>query len=321
MVAKLFQEQQFLIGHFFENIDLKKVREILDKLLSCQGTVIFTGVGKSGIIANKLAATMLSTGTKAFYLSSLDALHGDLGVVSKNDVLVCLSKSGETKELLDLLPYVRKKEAFLIAVVSNPLSQLAKQADLFINLPLKKELCPFNLAPTTSTTLQLIFGDILAVALMRKKAFSLDEYALNHPSGSIGKKIILKVSDLMLTGDDLPLCLEKDLLIDVLDVFSLKKCGALLVIDKNKKLKGIFTDGDLRRSLSQDRQNFLYKPLKFLMNSSFKWIEKNQLAVKALQKMEEDSRKLVTVLPVLAPDQKIEGLIRMHDILQIGLKS
>lgn len=321
MVASLFKEQRTLIEHFFEKIDLIKTAEILERFFSCRGTLIFTGVGKSGIIANKLAMTMLSTGTKALYISSADALHGDMGMVSKDDLFICLSKSGETKELLDLIPYVRKKGAFLVALVSNPDSKLAKLADLSINLPLKKELCPFNLAPTTSTTLQLIFGDILAVALMQKKAFSLDEYALNHPSGSIGKKIVLKVCDLMLKGPALPICFEEDLLIDVLPVLSSKKCGALLVIDRQNVLKGLFTDGDLRRALEFSGKQALDLPMQKLMVSNFKWIKEDVLAVKALEKMEEDPKKLITVLPVLAEDKTVKGLIRLHDILQAGLKS
>lgn len=320
MVEKLFQQQQFLIDHFFDNIDLQKTQQILEKFLNCKGTLIFTGVGKSGIIASKLAATMLSTGTKAFYISSADALHGDLGVVGKDDIFVCLSKSGETKELLDLVPYVRKKGAFLVGLLSNPSSRLASLCDISINLPLKKELCPFNLAPTTSTALQLIFGDILAVALMQKKAFSLNDYALNHPSGSIGRKIILKVEDLMVRGKDLPLCLENDCLIDVLSVFSLKKCGALLVVGKEGVLEGLFTDGDLRRALHKDKKDCLYKRMKDLMTVDFKWAAKEDLAVKAMQKMEEDENKLITVLPVLEENRKVVGLIRLHDILQAGLK-
>lgn len=321
MVKGLFQEQRSLIDHFFENIDLKKTTQILECFFSCTGTLIFTGVGKSGIIANKLAMTMLSTGTKALYLSSADALHGDMGLVSQDDIFICLSKSGETKELLDLVPYVRKKGAFIVALVSNPTSKLAKLVDLSINLPLKKELCPFNLAPTTSTTLQLIFGDILAVALMQKKAFSLDEYALNHPSGAIGKKLILKVADMMLQGSDLPLCSEDDLLVDVLEILSSKRCGVLLAVDKAGVLKGIFTDGDLRRAIEKDKKTFLEKTLKELMTKNFKWISSGELAIKALEKMEEDPKRLVTILPVLDQDRKVQGLIRMHDILQAGLKA
>ena len=321
MVKSLFQEQRSLIEHFFENIDLEKTAQILERFLNCTGTLIFTGVGKSGIIANKLAMTMLSTGTKALYLSSADALHGDMGIVQKDDIFIALSKSGETKELLDLIPYVRKKGAFLVTLVSNPESKLAKLADLAINLPLKRELCPFNLAPTTSTTLQLIFGDILAVALMQKKDFSLDEYALNHPSGSIGKKIILKVEDLMLKGSDLPLCSENDLLVDVLALLSSKRCGALLAVDQTGRLKGIFTDGDLRRAIEKDKKTFLEKKLKELMTENFKWISSSELAVKALEKMEEEPKRLVTILPVLDQHKKVQGLIRMHDILQAGLKA
>lgn len=169
MVHNLFETQKNYLNQFFDLIDLKKTEEILQKFLNCKGNIILSGVGKSGIIANKLAMTMLSTGTKAIFLSPVDALHGDIGIVSKEDVFVALSKSGETKELLELIPYIRKKGAELISIVSNPNSTLARMSDLFISLYVKKEICPFNLAPTTSTAVQLIYGDVLAVALMKKR--------------------------------------------------------------------------------------------------------------------------------------------------------
>ncbi|MFA5250887.1 MAG: KpsF/GutQ family sugar-phosphate isomerase [Parachlamydiales bacterium] len=318
-VEELFQKQRGLLDYFFKHLDLKKAELVFEHFFKCRGSLIFTGVGKSGIIANKLAMTMLSTGTKALYLSSADALHGDLGLVGREDIFICLSKSGETKELLDLVPSVRQKGAFLLSIVSNPLSSLAKVSDLFIDLPLQRELCPFNLAPTTSTALQLIFGDVLAVALMQKKAFSLDEYALNHPSGSIGKKLTLKVSDLMLKENDLPLVSLDLSVADALPILSAKRCGALLVVDEKRRLKGIFTDGDLRRALEQGRQGFLEKRLSDLMTRNFKSILADVLAVKALEKMEEDPQKPISVLPVVDQEQKVLGLVRLHDVLQAGL--
>ena len=232
MVKTLFQTQREYLDHFFDQIDYEKTEMIIDKLLSCKGNIILSGVGKSGIIANKLAMTMLSTGTKALFVSPTDALHGDIGIVSKDDVFISITKSGETKEIIDLVPFVRKKGASFIAIVSNSSSTLAKLSDMFITLPVKKEIYPFNLAPTTSTAVQLIFGDVLAVELMRRKKFSLDDYAINHPSGNIGKKITLRVEDVMLKGTDIPFCYPEDQLVDVIPTLSEGRCGALIVVDK-----------------------------------------------------------------------------------------
>ena len=321
MVAILFRTQKSYLDYFYEKIDIAKTEEILKELYRCLGTIIFTGVGKSGIIANKLAMTMLSTGTKSLYFSPTDALHGDLGIVSKDDIVICLSNSGETKELLSLVPFIKKKGAKLISIVSNPNSTLAKMGDLFIDLPVKKEICPFNLAPTTSTTVQLIFGDVLAVELMRMKNFSIDEFAANHPGGSIGKLITLKVKDLMLKGDDIPFCKKEDKLVDVISVLSEKRCGCLIVADEHYNLFGIFTDGDLRRAIEADKDNFLHIRMEVLMCKTPKWIDEDALAALAMQEMEKDKKKLITILPVLEKSRKVVGIIRMHDILQEGLKN
>ena len=197
---------------------------------------------------------------------------------------------------------------------------LASLADIFIALPVKKEICPFNLAPTTSTAVQLIFGDVLAVELMRRKNFSLDEFAKNHPAGSIGKLITLKVKELMVTGNDIPFCHREDLLIDVISILSEKRCGALLIVNKSLKLLGIFTDGDLRRAIEVDRENFLNKKMHEVMTETAKAINEDDLASKAMEEMEKDPKKLVTILPVLDKEKKVLGVIRMHDILQEGLK-
>lgn len=320
MVAGLFKAQKEYLDHFFEKIDFLKTEKILNILYKCAGNIILTGVGKSGIIANKLAMTMLSTGTRAIFISPTDALHGDLGIVTQDDIFICLSNSGETKELVSLVPFVKNKGAKLISIVSKPFSTLAKLADIFIALPVKKEICPFNLAPTTSTAVQLIYGDVLAIELMRRKNFSLDEYAKNHPAGSIGKIITIQVNDLMLKGLDLPLCQKKDRLIDVLPVLSAKCCGALIVVDNLSHLLGIFTDGDLRRAIESDRQNFLYKTMDELMTRHVKWVYEDSLAFDAMKEMEKDKNKLVSVLPVLDSSMKVSGIIRMHDIILAGLK-
>jgi len=318
MLKDLFEEYQRNLNYFFDQIETEKAEKIFDLLLKCEGMLIFTGVGKSGIIAEKLAMTMISTGTKALYLPPMNALHGDIGIVTKKDVLICISKSGESEELLSLVPYAQKKGAKTVAWVSNPHSKLLNGCDLGIYLPLNKELCPFDLAPTTSTAIQLIFGDVLSVGLMKAKQFSLDEYALNHPAGSIGKKITLTVEDLMLKGEGLPICTPNDRLREALVTLTDKKCGCLLIVDEKKNFRGIFTDGDLRRTLQTDPARMLEKTMEELMTPSCIATEKGKKALEALKLMQKDPKKWVNVMPVVESDRLI-GLIRMHDLVQAGI--
>jgi arabinose-5-phosphate isomerase len=314
MLQKLFSEQKTYLDYFFKTLDLQKAEEIFNTFISCQGTIFFSGVGKSGIIAEKLAVTLVSIGVKAMYLPPTNALHGDLGCVSSQDLFVCLSKSGETKELLLLLPFVKQKKAQVISWVCAQESSLYKKADLAMHLPLQKELCPFDLVPTTSATVQLLFGDLLAVALMYKRSFTLHDYAQNHPAGLIGKKISYTVEDLMLTGDKIPRCLEDDLLKNVLPILSEKHCGCLIVVDKHHSVKGIFTDGDLRRALQSDKKPLLEAPMASLMTSSFISIEKHHYLQEALVRMQGLFNKKVNNLPVLEQG-KLIGLLRIHDVI------
>ncbi len=314
----LFEKQKKYLNFFFDNLNIEKTNEILDLFISCKESIIFTGIGKSAIIAKKIAQTMLSTGTKAMYIPAVDALHGDIAMISKDDIFVVFSKSGETKELIDLIFYVKKRKAKIVAIISNKNSKIAKISDYFIDLPLEQELCPYNLAPTTSTTIQLIFGDILTIALMSNNKFSINEYAQNHPSGAIGMQINLKVEDLMIKHDLRPICQENDLFKTALPTLSLKKCGCLLIIDKDNKLKGVFTDGDLRRILQKENLEFFNKKMKDIMIISPILIKKDILAIDAMRIMEE--KKQVTIIPVVE-NEKLIGLIRMHDIVQTGLNS
>lgn len=318
MLQNLFERQQQYLNHFFENVDLKKAEAILKLLLECKGNIILTGVGKSGHIANKLATTMLSTGTKAFYISPVDALHGDMGILSEDDIFLIFSKSGSTKELIDLVPYVRAKKVKIISVSSNANSRLDKFADISIFLPVQKEICPFNLAPTTSAAVQLLFGDILTVALMKSKNFSLTEYAKNHPSGSIGKKITVRVEDLMIKGEDIPSAYVGDRVIDIIDILSKKRCGAIVIVSRDSEIRGIFTDGDLRRAIERYREGFLKKRVEEVMTESPRVIEEGMLAWDALKEMEMDKESLITVLPVVRMG-KVVGIIRLHDIIQEGI--
>jgi arabinose-5-phosphate isomerase len=319
IVEELFSQQKQYINYFFNSLDLKEAQAFIQACLDCRGSLIFTGVGKSGIIAEKVAMTLVSTGTKAHFLSPLNFLHGDIGIVSSEDAVVMVSKSGESEELLNLAAFFKKRGAKLFTLVSNPQSRLAQAADTALFLPVEKELCPFDLAPTTSAAVQLLFGDLLAIALMRAKGFSLDHYLQNHPLGSIGKKMTIRVGDLMLKGEAIPLCAPEQKLLDVLVTLSNKKCGCLLVVDGQKRLLGIFTDGDLRRGLQQEGAAILEKPLAFLMTKTPIFVREDWLAWDAVKIMQKDPRRWVMVAPVLGENEHIVGIIRMHDTIQAGI--
>lgn len=316
VIGELLEKQRQYLKYYFDRLKLEEMEKFIEMCLKTEGLIIFTGVGKSGIIADKIAMTLVSTGTKALYLPPTNFLHGDIGILSNKDLLVLISRSGETEELYNLVPFARKRHTPLVALVSNPASRLAKACDLCVHLPVEKELCPFDLAPTTSTAAQLLCGDLLAVALMRAKQFNLSDYVLNHPSGSIGKKITTIVSDIMQT--ELPLAKPDDLLINGLVELTNKKLGALLITDPEQRLLGIFTDGDLRRGLQALGSDVLNKPLKELMTRSPLSISKDALAWDALKLMQRDPKKFVLVLPILDED-KVVGILRMHDIVQAGI--
>ncbi len=319
MLKELLDKQQNYTNHFFTALDLQPVEQLVQRLLQCSGVIFFTGVGKSGLVAKKIAFTMVSTGTRAFYLSPTDAVHGDLGMVSSHDIFIMLSKSGESDELVNLVPAIRNKGATLIGVVCNSQSRLSAACHLTVTLPFQHELCPFDMAPTMSTTSQLLFGDLLAIALMRYKNFSIDEYALNHPSGRIGKRITLKVKDLMLTGERIPLCGPEHRLGEILVELSNKRCGCILIADKNQNLLGIFTDGDLRRTLQKFGGQVLEARMQEIMTPKPSSIGPEVLAWEAMKRMEADYQKRIMMLPVIDSASKILGLLHLHDVIQSGL--
>jgi arabinose-5-phosphate isomerase len=306
-LGRLLSEQKEAIDPFFQKLDLQQMEGVLADCLQCKGTIILTGVGKSGIIAEKVAMTLLSTGTRALYLPAYNLLHGE------GDVALLLSKSGETAELLGLVPYLKERGCRVVAAVSEEGSALGKVADRQVLLPVEKELCPFDLAPTISTTVQLLFGDLLAVALMKKKGISVETFAVNHPSGAIGEKLALFVRDVMKTGDDLPLCGPEERLIDVIVTLSDKRCGCLLVVTEERKLLGVFTDGDLRRALQTKGTEVMEMKVNELMSDDPITVQADELAYVALKKMQE--KQYVMIAPVIGNDRVI-GLIRMHDIVQ-----
>lgn len=319
LLKELFENERRYINDFFEKIDHSLVEQTLNLLLSCKGLIICTGVGKSGLIAKKLAVTLTSTGTRAIFLSPTNALHGDLGILKPEDLFLIFSKSGESEELLNLIPFIRNRKVPIVAMLANSKSRLAKAVDHTLILPEVKELCPFDMAPTTSTTVQLIVGDILAMALMRQKKISLGEFTDSHPAGRLGKRSILKVSDLMLKEDSIPVCAPQDRLMSVLFELSRKQCGCVLVRDASNKLLGIFTDGDLRRALEKRGAEALECQMQELMIRSPRMVHPETLVQEALKKMESDQKQPITVLPVLDAENQIVGILKMHDILQSGI--
>lgn len=318
MIRELLKEQQGYLDYYYRHLAIEPVEALLKTLQECQGTLILSGVGKSGYVAKKIVATFLSMGVRAFFLNPMEAIHGDLGFVTRSDLFLAYSKSGESQELIELIPYIRSRGAKTIAIVSNDRSRLAHLADLSLTLPIERELCPYDLAPTTSTAVQLLFGDLLAVALLRAKQIPLSDLVRNHPGGFIGRRISLKTQDLMLKEHSLPLCRPTDRLLDALHELSSKRCGCLLVTNSDNHLLGLFTDGDLRRALQAKGAAALETPLADLMSLSPRTIPPDLLALEALRRMEEDPARLITVLPVLK-DGAVIGLLRMHDILQAGL--
>ncbi len=316
ILQDLLIQQNASLNYFFKKLDLDAAEKILNVFFECKGIIFFTGVGKSGLVAKKTAVSMTSTGTRALYINPTDSLHGDIGLVSGDDIFVFISKSGETDELLNLIPYVRNKGARCISFVSEENCRLSKAADLTMLLPIDKELCPFDLAPTTSTSIQMIFGDVLAVALMQLKEFSIHQFATNHPGGKIGKRITLLVNDIMRTGSMIPLCRTTDLMKDILEEQSNKQAGCIFVVDKDNVLQGIFTDGDLRRSLQKHGSKTLTMPMSEIMTKNPRYIHPEMFAWDAMKLMEADQKRPITVLAVVDAERKIRGLVKHHDILQ-----
>ena len=290
----------------------------VDMILACEGRVIMTGMGKSGIIAHKISATLASTGTPSFYLHPAEGIHGDLGMVTSDDVIIAMSNSGETGEVLNILPSVRRIGAKLIAMVGNTDSTLAKNADVVLNVGVKKEACPLGLAPTSSTTAALAFGDALAMALMGKHHFTSRQFAVFHPGGSLGRKLLLTVGDIMHGGSENPVVHGSATVTEALFIITDKGLGAVSVVDENDIMIGLLTDGDIRRGLSKG-VDFLKRPVTELMTKDPKYITKEKLAAQALHIMESHKPKPITVLPVIDGERHVIGLLHMTDLVRQGV--
>lgn len=289
--------------------------DAVDMIHKCKGRVIVTGLGKSGIIAQKIVATLNSTGTPAIFLHSADSVHGDLGMIRRGDVVICISKSGDTYELIQLLVAIEQFGVKIISIVGDVDSKLKDLSDVVIDASVEQEACPYNLAPTTSTTTALVIGDALAIALLKKKAFTKEEFALIHPGGILGRKLLLRVSDLMVSNSAIPKVNENALFKDVVFEISSKRIGCTCVVDKTGKLKGIITDGDIRRTL-QKFDSIADIKAKDIMNKSPKLINENMLGETALELMEK-----YTIMQLVITNKKKmpTGVVHMHDLVKAGL--
>ncbi|MCX8026253.1 MAG: KpsF/GutQ family sugar-phosphate isomerase [Thermodesulfovibrionales bacterium] len=309
------------------NIESEAVKSLADRiddnfalviktLLDCKGRVVVTGMGKSGLVGKKIAATLASTGTPAFFLHPAEASHGDLGMVTSRDIVIALSNSGETKEILDLIPFLKRFGLKLIALTGNPNSTLATSADINLNVSVSQEACDINLIPTASTTAAMAMGDAIAVALLSKRGFKEQDFAFLHPGGTIGKKLFIKVKDLMHTGDDLPIVAPHCPMSQVVIEISSKRLGMAVVTDETWKILGIITDGDVRRGIGKYGKDFFDMQVGEVMTKSPKLIDEEDLAVKALNIMEQYS-----ITTLLVPDKNgcIKGVIHLHDILKQGI--
>ena len=290
----------------------------VEMILACQGRVVMTGMGKSGIIAHKISATLASTGTPSFYLHPAEGIHGDLGMVTADDVVIAMSNSGETGEVLNILPSLRRIGAKLIAMVGNAESTPAKNSDVVLDVGVKREACPLGLAPTSSTTAALAFGDALAMALMGKHHFTSKQFAVFHPGGSLGRKLLLTVGDIMQSGSENPVVKGTATVTEALFIITDKGLGAVSVVDDNNIMIGLLTDGDIRRGLSKG-VDFLKRPVTELMTKSPKFITKEKLAAQALHIMESHTPKPITVLPVLDEERHVIGLLHMTDLVRQGV--
>ena len=290
----------------------EKAISLLEK---CEGRVIVSGMGKPGFIARKIAATLASTGTPSLFLHPAEAVHGDLGMVTEKDVMIAISQSGETEEILQMISWLKKIGVPLIALTSQPSSTLARHAEVVLDLGVRREACPLNLAPSASTTAALAMGDALALSLLKKKGFKTEDFAMLHPGGSLGKKL-LKVEDLMRRGKANPVVSPKTSVRKVLLAITAARAGSCTVVDRKGRLQGIFTDGDLRRHLRLNGEQILNKPVKELATSKPLTIRKNKLAAEALHILKS---KKIDELPVVDARGRPLGLVDVQDLLKAGL--
>ncbi len=283
--------------------------------MATDGRVVVTGMGKSGHVSNKIAATLASTGTPAFFMHPAEASHGDLGMITKHDLLLAISYSGETDEVLTILPVVKRLGAKLLSMTGNPDSTLARAADVHLDISIAEEACPLNLAPTASTTATLAMGDALAVALLKNRGFTAEDFARSHPSGSLGKRLIMRVVDVMRTGNEIPSVAPDVNLRDGLMEMTEKGLGMTAIVDRENRILGIYTDGDLRRSLD-DGVDVHTTRMEAVMHRGCKTIPQHVLAAEAVRILEENK---ITSLLVADDDGRLIGALNIHDLFRAGI--
>jgi arabinose-5-phosphate isomerase len=313
---RVLQIEAEAIDRLGERIDDAFVRAV-ELILACKGKVIVTGVGKSGLIGQKIAATMASTGTPAFFLHPTEGSHGDLGMLEKKDIVIALSNSGETDELSQILPLIKRHGNTLIALTGGLSSTLARAGDVVLDVSVQEEACPLGLAPTASTTAALAMGDALAVALLEQRGFKKEDFAILHPAGKLGKRLLLKVRDLMHVGNEFPKVYEDTLMKEAVMEITSKRLGVTAVVNARGELVGVITDGDLRRALER-YPDLLNRTAAEAMTRNPKSIEADNLAVQAVQRMEEHA---ITALIVFdkAGARIPQGIIHLHDLLKAGV--
>lgn len=327
MSQLLAQDAQFLqFGQTVFDIEARAINALKERLddrfihachllLNCQGRIIVTGLGKSGHIARKIASTFASTGSPSFFVHATEANHGDSGMITPQDVLIAISNSGETIELVNMLPLIKRMDIPLICLSGAPDSTLAKAANVYLDISIAEEACPLGLAPTSSTTATLVMGDALAITLLQTRGFTAQDFALYHPGGMLGRRLLLKVKDIMRSGPAVPKIHEKAKLNDALVEMTQKNLGMTTVVDTNDCLKGIYTDGDLRRTLNRGADVYS-TTIESVMTPHSKTILSDKLAAEALHIMEIYK---ITALCVTDDDQKLLGVVHIHDLLSAGL--
>lgn len=324
-LTRCLQEEAAAIAAAADRLSGEQVEGALELLERCadrKAKLVITGVGKSGIVARKIAATFSSIGLMALYLNPLDALHGDLGVVASDDVCLLLSNSGETGELLDLLPHLKRRGTSRIALVGRADSSLAQGSDVVLEASVDREVCPLNLAPTASTAVAMAIGDALAAVWMERRGISPADFAINHPAGSLGKQLTMTVADLMLPVSSLPALQPSTSMPDVISMLTQGAIGSGWVEDPASKgrLVGLITDGDLRRALKEHNSDrWAHLQASDLMTADPITVTAELMAVEAMKRMEHNRRKPISVLPVVNDDGQLEGLLRLHDLVQAGL--
>lgn len=314
-IAEVLEKEAQAILTLRDTIDNHAINEAVEMILACKGRIVITGIGKSGIIGRKINATLASTGTPSFFLHPSEGLHGDLGMVTSDDIVIAISNSGETDEVLNILPSINKIGARIISIVKNPFSTLGSKSDVVLSIGNVEEACPLGLAPTTSTTVTLALGDALAIALLEARRFQPEDFALFHPAGSLGRKLLLTVDNVVVQTRKNPLVRGSDTIKDALFQMTAQGLGAASVVDENNRLVGILTDGDIRRAFALN-DNIMDFKVDDLCNLTPVTIQVGTLAREALTLMEE---KKINVLPILDGKKRPVAMIHMLDLMNLGI--